>query len=111
MTRTNRPTFFIDVYPFWGVKFIILAKTGSLYLFTTMYDPFDKAELVLDLRKPSQITSDGLIVHVKVYLPLNHTPLIYILFFLFLLSLFFFCRLGTSVCPLKLRVAMKQLAG
>ena len=31
-----------------------------------MYDPFDKAELVLDLRKPSQITSEDLILHVRV---------------------------------------------
>ena len=66
MTNTNRPTFYVEVYPFWSIKFIILAKTGILYLFTTMYDPFDKAELQLDLRKSSTVTATDLVVHVKV---------------------------------------------
>ena len=65
MTNTNRPTFYISAYPLWGIKFIIIAKTGTLYLFTTMYDPFDKAEMALDLRKSTHISSEELIVHVK----------------------------------------------
>lgn len=66
MTNTNKPTFYVDMYPLWSIKFIIVAKTGTLYLFTTMYDPFDKAELTLDLRRQSQLTSDGNILHIRV---------------------------------------------
>ena len=66
MTNTNKPTFYVDMYPLWSIKFIILVKTGTLYLFTTMYDPFDKAELTLDLRRQSKLTSDGNILHVRV---------------------------------------------
>ena len=66
MTNTNKPTFYVDMYPLWSIKFIIVAKTGTLYLFTTMYDPFDKAELTLDLRRQSKLTSDGNILHIRV---------------------------------------------
>lgn len=66
LTRTNKPTFMVDFYPLWGVKYLILTKKGILYLLTTMYDQVEKAELVLDLKRPSNILVEDLIIHMKV---------------------------------------------
>merc|ERR1711871_180014 len=66
MTNTNKPTFMVDFYPLWSIKYLLLTKKGMLYLFTTMYDPIEKAELKLDLRRPSNLVVDNLTIHLKV---------------------------------------------
>lgn len=66
MTKTNHPTFYVDAYPFWSIKFIILTKSGILYLLKTMYDHLEQVELQLDLRRQAFMVIEGLIVHMRV---------------------------------------------
>lgn len=66
LTNTNKPTFMVDFYPLWSIKYLLLTKKGKLYLFTTMYDAIEKAELILDLRRPSNLIVEDLTIHLKV---------------------------------------------
>lgn len=66
MTNTNKPTFMVDFYPLWSIKYLLLTKKGMLYLLTTMYDPVEKAELKLDLRRPTNLIVEDLTIHMKV---------------------------------------------
>merc|ERR1711991_1238999 len=66
LTNTNKPTLMVDFYPLWSIKYLLLTKKGKLYLFTTMYDAIEKAELILDLRRPSNLIVEDLTIHLKV---------------------------------------------